>query len=86
MLCKTKVREKDMSNKIFKTPKSERLSDEELQFLRDRRAASKTAVEAATSLGIDRSVFERVLMVGSGRPDKVAIIRKAYKASLITTA
>lgn len=64
---------------ITKKRKSEPLADNEVSALKAYRERFHTEVDCAVSIGIDRLVLNRVMMVGSGSPDSIKKIRKALK-------
>lgn len=55
--------------------RSESLSDSELLALKEYRKGYSTDVACAASLGLDRNVLTRVILVGSGRPESISKIR-----------
>jgi hypothetical protein len=62
--------------------KSEELTEQEHEALKEYRAGFETSVACAASIGIDRNVLERVMLAGSGAPDTIVKIREALaKAS-----
>lgn len=60
---------------VTRSRKSERLTKEELKALKSYRKRFDTQVDCAVSIGIDRLVLGRVLLVGSGAPDSIEKIR-----------
>lgn len=60
----------------FKKPKSVPLTRAELKALKNYRKGFEKEVDCAASIGIDRMVLNRVIMVGSGSPDSIAKIKK----------
>ncbi|MFT3704662.1 MAG: hypothetical protein QM802_20015 [Agriterribacter sp.] len=67
--------------KSFTKKRSESLSPEELEQLKEYRTQFKTDVECAASIKIDRNVLSRVILAGSGSPDTVKKVRSALKAA-----
>lgn len=57
--------------------KSEALTKDEIKKLKAFRKKFSTEVECAVTIGIDRLVLNRVLLVGSGSPDSISKIRFA---------
>lgn len=55
--------------------KSEKLTAEERKALKQYRKGFDTEVECAVSIGIDRLVLNRVLLIGSASPGTVEKIR-----------
>jgi hypothetical protein len=68
----------DASTKAKKR-KSEPLAADELSSLRLYRERFNTEVECAISIGIDRLVLNRVMLVGSGSPDTIKKIKKLLR-------
>lgn len=68
--------------------KSEPLTVAELEALKAYRSGFKTEVDCAISIGIDRIVLNRVLLVSSGSPASIKKIRKvlAKKVASVATA
>jgi hypothetical protein len=66
-----------MDTAIKKKRRSEPLTKEEFQALKQYRKKFNTAVECAESIGIIREVLDRVLLVGSGSPETIEKIRIA---------
>jgi len=62
---------------VTKTRKSERLTKEELKALKAYRKGFNTEVDCAVSIGIDRLVLNRVLLVASGSPTTIGKIKTA---------
>lgn len=62
---------------VTKTRKSERLTKEELKALKLYRKGFNTEVDCAVSIGIDRLVLNRVLLVSSGSPITIGKIKIA---------
>jgi hypothetical protein len=60
--------------------KSEKLTAEERKALRQYRKEYDTEVDCAVSIGIDRLVLNRVLLIGSASPATVEKIRTALAA------
>lgn len=56
--------------------KSEPLSKGELKALKAYRKGFSTEVDCAISIGIDRLVLGRVMLVGSGSPETIDKIKK----------
>jgi hypothetical protein len=61
--------------------KSEKLTAEERKALKQYRKGFDTEVECAVSIGIDRLVLNRVLLIGSASPGTVEKIRAALTAA-----
>lgn len=61
----------------FKQPKSVPLTRGELKRLKEYRKGFEKEVDCAASIGIDRLVLNRVIMVGSGSPRSIEKIRAA---------
>jgi len=59
----------------FKKPKSVPLTKDELKALKRYRKGFETEVDCAVSIGIDRLVLNRVMLVGSGSPDTIEKIK-----------
>lgn len=59
--------------------KSEPLTAVELETLKAYRSGFKTEVDCAISIGVDRIVVNRVILVGSGSPISIKKIRKALR-------
>jgi|GEM_PF-1325884 len=57
--------------------RSVRLSQDHLLTLKTHREGFETSVACAASLGIDRNVLDRVLLIGSGSHDTIAKIKGA---------
>lgn len=68
----------DTSTKARKR-KSEPLGADDLATLRLYRDKFNTEVECAISIGVDRLVLNRVMLVGSGSPDSIKKIKKALR-------
>lgn len=62
---------------VTKTRKSEKLTAEERKALKQYRKGFDTEVDCAVSIGIDRLVLNRVLLIGSASPATVEKIRTA---------
>lgn len=60
---------------ITKSRKSEKLTAEERKALKQYRKEFDTEVDCAVSIGIDRLVLNRVLLIGSASPATVEKIR-----------
>lgn len=63
-----------------KTPKSVALTAIELKALKSYRKRYSTSVECAISLGIDRLVLNRIILVGSGSEKYINKIRETIAA------
>lgn len=61
----------------FKKPKSVSLTRQELKALKEYRKGFEKEVDCAASIGIDRMVLNRVILVGSGSPDSIEKIKAA---------
>lgn len=59
-----------------KRKKSQPLTRAELKSLKAYRAGFNTEVDCAISIGVDRLVLNRVMMVGSGSPETIDKIKK----------
>ena len=66
----------DISTETFRKRKSVKLSKEEWSQLKRYRKGFDTEVEAAISLGVDRTVLNRIILIGSGSPESVDKIRQ----------
>lgn len=75
MLCKANVKQMDAST-AARRRKSEPLTKEEREALQEYRKGFTTEVDCAISIGIDRLVLNRILMVGSGSPESIIKVRK----------
>lgn len=64
--------------------KSEPLTKEEYQALKQYRKKFHTAVDCAEAIGITREVLDRVLLAGSGSPETVEKIRAAIGSDIDT--
>lgn len=73
--CKTKM----LSNTITRNRKSEPLAEAEQNALKLYRERFTTEVDCAASIGIDRLVLNRVMMVGSGSPVTIKKIKKVLQ-------
>lgn len=71
---------------IARKRKSEPLTEAELNALKRYRTGFSTEVDCAISIGIDRVVLGRVILVGSGSPATIKKIRKALKKVLAQDA
>lgn len=71
---------------IGRKRKSEPLTEVELNALKQHRGRFSTEVDCAVSIGIDRVVLGRVILVGSGSPETIKKIRKALKKVLVQDA
>lgn len=60
----------------IKRRKSEPLTKSEVKALKAYRQGFSTEVDCAVSIGIDRLVLNRVMMVGSGSPETIGKIKK----------
>lgn len=67
---------------ITRNRKSERLTPDERKALKAYRKGFNTEVDCAVSIGIDRLVLNRVLLVGSGAPATIEKIRAALIAQI----
>jgi hypothetical protein len=61
--------------------KSERLTTDEKKALKQYRKGFITEVDCAVSIGIDRLVLNRVLLIGSASPATIEKIRAALAAT-----
>jgi hypothetical protein len=61
----------------FKEPKSVPLTRSELKALKEYRKRFEKEVDCAASIGIDRLVLNRVMLVGSGSPRSIEKIKSA---------
>ncbi len=61
--------------------KSEKLTVEERKALKQYRKGFDTEVDCAVSIGIDRLVLNRVLLIGSASPATVEKIRSVLAAA-----
>jgi hypothetical protein len=61
--------------------KSERLTTDEKKALKQYRKGFITEVDCAVSIGIDRLVLNRVLLIGSASPATIEKIRAALTAT-----
>jgi len=61
---------------IARKRKSEPLTKAELKALKAYRKGYSTDVDCAISIGIDRLVLNRIMLVGSGAPDSILKVRK----------
>lgn len=59
----------------FKKPKSVPLTKGEIKALKKYRKGFEKEVDCAASIGIDRLVLNRVILVGSGSPDSIEKIK-----------
>jgi hypothetical protein len=66
---------------ITRSRKSEKLTPEERKALKQYRKGFDTEVDCAVSIGIDRLVLGRVILVGSGSPTTIEKIRTALAAT-----
>lgn len=57
--------------------KSEPLTKEEFAALKKFVATCHTVVDAAFIIGINRQTLDRVLLVGSGSPETIGLIKQA---------
>lgn len=60
--------------------KSEALTKDEFSALKQYAKGFNTTIDCAESIGINRNVLDRVLIVGSGSPSTVVKIRTALTA------
>lgn len=74
---------KKMETTIVKSPKKPKrsvsLEPGEKERLEAYCGGFKTMVAAGLSMGVDRYTLQRVLLVGSGAPQTIALIRKTLK-------
>jgi hypothetical protein len=63
----------------IKGKRSEQLTAEELDALKNYRSGFQTEVECALSIGVDRLVLNRTQMVGSCSPASAKKIRKVLR-------
>lgn len=68
------------STKTLPKQKSDFLTSEEKQLLRRFVKSFPYTQRAAETIGVSRQVLDRVLVVGSGSPDSIAIIRQKLVA------
>jgi hypothetical protein len=66
---------------ITRSRKSEKLTAEERKALKQYRKGFDTEVDCAVSIGIDRLVLNRVLLIGSASPATVEKIRAVLPAT-----
>lgn len=66
---------------ITRSRKSEKLTAEEKKALKQYRKGFDTEVDCAVSIGIDRLVLNRVLLIGSASPATIEKIRVALTAT-----
>lgn len=59
----------------FKQPKSVPLTRDELKALKNYRKGFEKEVDCAASIGVDRLVLNRIIMVGSGSPRSIERVR-----------
>jgi predicted DNA-binding protein (UPF0251 family) len=64
---------------MITTRKSVKLTPEELKALKKYRRSYSTTVECALTIGIDRMVLDRVLLVGSGSEDTIKKINETLQ-------
>lgn len=62
--------------------RTESLTKQEWKSLKEYQKKFPTQVACATEIGVDRSVLNRVLLAGSGRPDKIEKIRAALAVQM----
>lgn len=60
-----------------KKRRSESLTKPEYAALKKYRLLYDKEVDCAISIGIDRTVLNRILTMGSGHPDKIKLVRAA---------
>jgi len=72
-----------MSTYTTSSRKSEKLTAEEKKALKQYRKGYDTEVDCAVSIGIDRLVLNRVLLIGSASPATVEKIRTALAAKKV---
>lgn len=75
--CKTNVKQIMSTYTITRSRKSEKLTAEERKALKQYRKGFDTEVDCAVSIGIDRLVLNRVLLIGSASPVTIEKIRVA---------
>jgi hypothetical protein len=75
----------DTPVKNIRNRKSVSLSKEDHMALKKLRQAYSTEVECAETIGVNRIVLNRVLLVGSGSPESIIKIRKALSKFLSKT-
>lgn len=61
--------------------KSEALTKDEFAALKQYAKGFTTTIDCAESIGINRNVLDRVLIVGSGSPDTIEKIRTTLTAT-----
>lgn len=66
---------------ITRSRKSEKLTAEEKKALKQYRKGFDTEVDCAVSIGIDRLVLNRVLLIGSASPATIEKIRAVLPAT-----
>jgi hypothetical protein len=66
----------ETNTKNPKPPKTVELTASELKKLKAYRKGFYTEVDCAVSIGIDRLVLNRVMLVGSGAPKSIEKIRE----------
>lgn len=69
----------ETETKAPQPPKSVELTKSELKSLKEYRKRFYTEVDCAVSIGIDRLVLNRVMLVGSGAPKSIEKIRLALQ-------
>jgi hypothetical protein len=74
------------ANTTVRKRKSELLTAAEHQALKDYRAGFQTEVDCAISIGIDRTVLNRVILAGSGSPETIAKVRLVPAVAACATA
>lgn len=67
---------------VTKKRKSELLTKAEIKALKAYRKQFDTEVDCAVSIGIDRLVLNRVLLVGRGAPETIEKIRAAIGGTI----
>ena len=69
------ISEKNEYPPLIKKPKSVPLGKDGFKALKAYRKGFETEVECALSIGIDRTVLNRVLLTGSGAPETIERIK-----------
>lgn len=59
----------------FKKPKSVKLTKDEWRALKNYRKGFEKEVDCAATIGVDRLVLNRILLVGSGSPTSIEKVR-----------
>lgn len=73
-------------NTTVRKRRSEALTEAEQLSLKDYRAGFATEVDCAVAIGIDRTVLNRVILAGSGSPEKIRKIRRVLPQDVGTNA